>query len=807
MKKVIGGLGVFVLILNLLTSTVYSVNDTELNQTDGVNQINETIEDDSDKLSDPPESLDEEDEVGHESTLDSETPVKNSEDENLVDEDSQESKDLVIDEKVKIKYATKNDGMWSGEVFDGETSGVSESFSSQGLQAIKISFANNEKGFGSIVYESHSQKVGWNEKNTPRKDGEISGDISYLEAVRIHLTGEIAKSRSVYYRVRVDTFGWLGWAKNGECAGTEGFGKTIQGIQIVVLPNDSSPEENNMTESFVKYESVRVKYSTHVQSFGWQSPVFDGQMSGTSGQAKRLEGIQISVDSLPTNIKGGIRYRSHVQSVGWQDFKENGTTSGTTGQSKRLEAVQIELTGDLAKYYDVYYQVHVQSFGWLDWAKNGEKSGTEGFAYRLEGIRIKISRKDKDVPGKIGRAFIEFKLPQISYRTHVQTYGWQDYQMNGATSGTTGQYKRLEAIQIKISDFPDGISGGVQYKTHIQTYGWQGTVFDGATAGTVGQAKRLEAIQISLTGDVAKHYDIYYRTHCQSFGWLGWAKNGENSGTEGFGYRLEGIQIKIVKKGTIPPGSTANAFKKQIPSKIPQVQSLLNSKYRNGNYGIYVIDIKSNQNASINGTINFTAASTAKLPNIYYTQKKLNEGKISLNRQLLYTANVNNFKGAYSSAGAGILPKVPNYRNYSLDQVLQYTIKYSDNVGSNFLGYYVSNSYDRAFINEINRVTGRKWNSFSFQASAKDNALLMKAIYQLGGVANEYLTNTIYDNQRIPKYLPVKVGHKIGDVDHYRHDVAIVYANNPYIISVMTKNYTSYETISLISKDVYNILK
>ena len=34
-----------------------------------------------------------------------------------------------------------------------------------------------------------------------------------------------------------------------------------------------------------------------------------------------------------------------------------------------MEAIQIELTGELARYYDVYYSAHVQQLGWLGWAK------------------------------------------------------------------------------------------------------------------------------------------------------------------------------------------------------------------------------------------------------------------------------------------------------------------------------------------------------------------------------------------------------------------------------------------------------
>ena len=75
-------------------------------------------------------------------------------------------------------------------------------------------------------------------------------------------------------------------------------------------------------------------------------------------------------------------------------------------------------------------------------------------------------------------------------------------------------------------------------------------------SGTSGQAKRLEAIQIRLTGEMANRYDVYYRVHAQHFGWMGWAKNGASAGTAGYSYRLEGIQIVLVNKGGSAPGKT-----------------------------------------------------------------------------------------------------------------------------------------------------------------------------------------------------------------------------------------------------------
>ena len=145
--------------------------------------------------------------------------------------------------------------------------------------------------------------------------------------------------------------------------------------------------------------------------------------------------------------------------------------------------------------------------------------------------------------------------PSVSYRTHVQTYGWQGWKKNGAMSGTSGQSKRLEGIIIKLSNLP--YSGGIMYRTHVQTYGWQGWKKNGQMSGTSGQAKRLEGIQIRLTGEMAKHYDVYYRVHAQTYGWLGWAKNGTMAGTSGLAKRLEGINIVLVPKGGKAPGSTA----------------------------------------------------------------------------------------------------------------------------------------------------------------------------------------------------------------------------------------------------------
>ena len=312
-----------------------------------------------------------------------------------------------------------------------------------------------------------------------------------------------------------------------------------------------------------------INYRTHVQTHGWQDFKCDGQMSGTSGEAKRLECIEIKLGD--TGYEGGVMYRTHVQSFGWQDWVTNGEMSGTFGMGKRLEGIEISLYGEISEHYDIVYRVHVQSFGWQDWVSNGVMAGTSGKAKRLEGIEIKLVKKEKK------------GTSAITYRTHVQSYGWQDFKCDGEMSGTSGKAKRLEGIQIKLNTNEYG--GGIKYSTHVQTYGWQDYRFNGAMAGTSGEAKRLEAIKISLYGDIAKYYDVYYRVHVQSHGWQGWVCNDELAGTLGEAKRLEGIEIKLVKKEGVKPENPEknNPLKLELSGKTEDTYTIKEDCYVEGN--------------------------------------------------------------------------------------------------------------------------------------------------------------------------------------------------------------------------------
>jgi uncharacterized protein YjdB len=226
--------------------------------------------------------------------------------------------------------------------------------------------------------------------------------------------------------VHAQNFGWLGWAKNGEPAGTAGYGCRLEAIQVIVVSKGSSIDKNygnivsQKAQAYVSKSTgstnisgaatVHTAYQTHVQNAGWQSWKYDGTTAGTTGKGLRLEGINIKLTNK--DYSGGICYTTHIQDYGWQGdlndsstWKKDGAMSGTTGEGKRLEAIKIKLTGEMANHYDVYYRVHAQNLGWMGWAKNGESAGTAGYGYRLEGIEIVLVPKGGTAPGSTANTF------------------------------------------------------------------------------------------------------------------------------------------------------------------------------------------------------------------------------------------------------------------------------------------------------------------------------------------------------------------------------------------------------------------
>lgn len=438
---------------------------------------------------------------------------------------------------------------WQGSVKNGATAGTTGQ--SKAIEALTASLDNLLPGQeGGIQVRAHVQDIGWQDWTSGQAG--TTGKAKHIEAVQIRLTGALADQYDVYYRVHAANIGWMAWTKNGEQAGTQGYGYAMEAIQIkMVEKNGKAPSSSgSVTTDAFRRKPVDVSYRAHVSNIGWQGAVGGGQTAGTTGRSLSMEALQVSLTNQV--LAGSVEVRAHVSDIGWQGWTTG--TAGTTGRAKAVQAVQIRLTGEMADAYDIYYRVHSSGYGWLDWAKNGDTAGTTGLSCPAEAVQIRLVSKGGAAPGATGTPYIS--APTLSYRGYSANIGWGSSVTSG-TAGTTGRSLRLEAFSVSYSS--DSITGGVSYRAHVANVGWQGTVSNGAMAGTTGQSRQIEAIQISLTGNAANRFDIYYRVYVQDFGWLGWAKNGATAGTTSCGLRVEAFEIAVRAKGAAAPGSTSGS--------------------------------------------------------------------------------------------------------------------------------------------------------------------------------------------------------------------------------------------------------
>jgi beta-N-acetylglucosaminidase len=402
-------------------------------------------------------------------------------------------------ESLSVNYSTHvQDYGWLEPVSDGETSGTEGQ--AKRMEAIKISL-DNAPYSGGISYKTHVQEYGWLNNVSDGALSGTSGESKRLEAIQINLTGEMGQHYDIYYRVHAENYGWLDWAKNGNSAGTQGLSKRLEAIEIVLVAKGGDAPGSTNNPLII---DPSVVYSTHVQDYGWLAGVSDGKMSGTQGQAKRMEAIKISLKNTP--YFGGISYKTHVQDYGWLNNVTNGALSGTSGESKRLEAIQINLTGEMGQHYDIYYRVHAETYGWLEWAKNGGSAGTKGISKRLEAIEIVLVAKGGAAPGPTNKPFIQSDLTNYYNITLNDALN-----MQMKVTPQTDKYRNDPAYVS--SQYINVFNGGAISGSSVNLRTTPST--SGAIAANVGNGTLFKLLDNNVSGEnvsgSTKWYKIEYK--------------------------------------------------------------------------------------------------------------------------------------------------------------------------------------------------------------------------------------------------------------------------------------------------------
>ena len=567
-----------------------------------------------------------------------------------------------------LKYSVLMSGAseWQ-EADNGEYVGEPENKDAE-ISKLKLDVLDSvtEENLNGITYSVADPEGNWNEYVTAGQETGFDSEQK-IAAFKIKLTEELAEKYNIYYRAYVQTDDqsegqWLGWAENDATSGTKGYDCGIKAIQVqlteksttvdldtansYIVKTDIVPEETvkvvyqarvakigwqkkvedgalaGTEGKALSIEALKIKlaglseedqkdskiiYKTHVQSYGWQKEVENGALAGTTGQGKRIEAIKITLPD--SDYTGNVEYQAYVQGIGWQSWKKNGELAGTSGQSKRIEAIRVKLTGEIAKYYEVYYSIHLAKIGWCNYESAGRATGTIDLSKKIEALKICLVKKDAETaPNTNGVKYVEgYKSGNFYYNGYIKGVGATGNVSQGNTLGTIGKKQQLQSLTLYLDQSNKlAPSGTIQYATHIAKEGWKDWSDAGTTNGASTGTNGMEAVKIRLTGNLAKYYDIYYRAHVQGYGWLGWAKNGQAAGTSKIGYRMEGLQIRLVSKDAAAPGKNANYYtekKKTATIAVKDQMHLRALAYASNTRYLILVDTTANRVGIYSGSV------------------------------------------------------------------------------------------------------------------------------------------------------------------------------------------------------------
>ena len=128
-------------------------------------------------------------------------------------------------------------------------------------------------------------------------------------------------------------------------------------------------------------------YRAHVADLGWLDPVRDGQTAGTVGFGLQLEAVKITppegleFDAL-IHVEGeGWR--------GYNDIAKHDPVIGTVGKALRAEAIQLtNVRNETGKR--LMYRVHLADVGWCGWIAAPFAAGTVGIGKQIEAVQFKL---------------------------------------------------------------------------------------------------------------------------------------------------------------------------------------------------------------------------------------------------------------------------------------------------------------------------------------------------------------------------------------------------------------------------------
>ena len=124
------------------------------------------------------------------------------------------------------------------------------------IEALEIGVKSDTEG--KICCNTYIDGLGWTGQ---ANSFEASGNTTAKKPIRrikIYLTGQLLVKYRVFYRICLDTDGWLGWCCDGWVTGNEDYGRCIEAVQIVLVDRSKAdtiklPNINGVTSKTNSY--------------------------------------------------------------------------------------------------------------------------------------------------------------------------------------------------------------------------------------------------------------------------------------------------------------------------------------------------------------------------------------------------------------------------------------------------------------------------------------------------------------------------------------------------------------------------
>ncbi len=217
-------------------------------------------------------------------------------------------------------------------------------------------------------------------------------------------------------------------------------------------------------------------------------------------------------------------------------------------------------------------------------------------------------------------------------------------------------------------------------------------------------------------------------------------------------------------------------------------------EYEPATVSLYYLDLKHGYRYGFNADYVYGSASVFKLPYVLSLLKSASadidayEGEeeyipFGFNEEFIYDKTL-------TQPGSGVIKNGEDGDVYTFLELVEYTIKYSDNVAYREISDKYGYEYLRSYVKD-NNIKSMK--PALGKLNASDAAIIMKDVYNFINEDQNYgkfletaLCNSSHTVMLSYGVHPKECAHKYGWDENAYHDVALVYDEHPYILVFMS---------------------